>query len=110
MDRPGEVTRQEQNDLREIPGFGHVPNSASGIARRFAGVSMMLGRMEFTRTPVPLASAARESISATAAGLGGSIRTGAGAVIDCSLRRYVDDRCMFRLQHDRHYRAGQDVP
>jgi hypothetical protein len=50
-------------------GFGHVLKSASGIACRFAGVSMMLGRMEFTRTPVPLASAARESMSATAAAL-----------------------------------------
>ena len=28
---------------------------------------MMLGKIEFTRTPVPLASAASESISATAA-------------------------------------------
>jgi hypothetical protein len=50
-------------------GFGQVAKSASGIAFRFATVSMMLGRIEFTRTPVPLQSAARESMSATAAAL-----------------------------------------
>jgi len=48
-------------------GFGHVEKSASGIACRFAAVSIMLGKIEFTRTPVPFASAANESISATAA-------------------------------------------
>jgi len=48
-------------------GLGQVEKSALGIAFRFAGVSMMLGKIEFTRTPVPLRSAARESISAKAA-------------------------------------------
>ena len=48
-------------------GFGHAAKSAPGIACRFAGVSMMLGKIEFTRTPVPFASAASESIIATAA-------------------------------------------
>jgi hypothetical protein len=48
-------------------GFGHLEKSASGIAFRLACVSMMLGRIEFARTPVPFKSAARESINATAA-------------------------------------------
>jgi hypothetical protein len=50
-------------------GFGHEAKSAFGIACRFAGVSMMLGRMELTLTPVPFVSAASESMSATAAAL-----------------------------------------
>jgi len=37
------------------------------MALRFASVSIMLGRIEFARTPVPLKSAAMESIIATAA-------------------------------------------
>ena len=48
-------------------GFGHFVKSAVGIAFRFASVSMMLGSIEFTRTPFPLSSAANESIMATAA-------------------------------------------
>jgi len=48
-------------------GFGHEAKSAPGIACLFIGVSIMLGRMELTLIPVPLLSAARESISATAA-------------------------------------------
>jgi len=48
-------------------GFGHFVKSELGIALRFASVSMMLGSTEFTRTPVPLMSAANESIIATAA-------------------------------------------
>src|SRR5690348_6462276 len=50
-------------------GVGHLLKSAFGIARRFAAVSMMLGRTELARTPVPFKSAARESIIATAAAL-----------------------------------------
>ena len=34
-------------------GFGHCVKLAVGIAFRLAEVSMMLGRIEFTRTPVP---------------------------------------------------------
>jgi hypothetical protein len=34
-----------------------------GIAFRFTAVSMMLGRIEFTLTPVPFTSAASESIA-----------------------------------------------
>jgi hypothetical protein len=48
-------------------GFGHFVKSAFGMALRFASVSMTLGSMEFVRTPVPLRSAAKESIIATAA-------------------------------------------
>src|SRR5713101_6589255 len=48
-------------------GFGHCVKSELGIALRFASVSMMLGSTELTRTPVPLRSAANESIIATAA-------------------------------------------
>src|SRR5260370_23029153 len=48
-------------------GFGHAAKSAFGIACRFTAVSMMLGRIEFTLTPVPFTSAASESIIATAA-------------------------------------------
>ena len=48
-------------------GFGHFAKSALGMAFRLASVSMMLGRIEFTRTPVPFTSAANESIIATAA-------------------------------------------
>src|SRR6267154_3872898 len=48
-------------------GFGHFEKSAVGMALRFAAVSMMLGRIEFTRTPLPFRSAAKESIRATAA-------------------------------------------
>ena len=48
-------------------GFGHLAKSAFGIALRLASVSMMLGKTEFTRTPVPLSSAASESIKARAA-------------------------------------------
>jgi hypothetical protein len=48
-------------------GFGHFEKSAFGIALRFASVSMMLGRIVFTRTPLPFRSAAKESTMATAA-------------------------------------------
>src|SRR2546429_3592424 len=48
-------------------GFGHFEKSAFGIALRLASVSMMLGRMVFTRTPLPFTSAARASSIATAA-------------------------------------------
>ena len=48
-------------------GFGQSAKSALGIALRLASVSMMLGRIEFTRTPLPFRSAARESSSASAA-------------------------------------------
>jgi len=47
-------------------GFGHFAKSALGIAFRFTSVSMMLGKIEFTLTPVPFTSAASESIIATA--------------------------------------------
>src|SRR5260370_17864943 len=50
-------------------GFGHFKKSAFGMALRFASVPMMLGRIEFTRTPVPFKSAPRASIMATAAAL-----------------------------------------
>src|SRR5579871_4652906 len=50
-------------------GVGHFEKSAPGMAWRLAGVSMMLGRMELTRTPLPARSAASESISASAAAL-----------------------------------------
>ena len=50
-------------------GFGHLAKSALGITFRFISVSMMLGRIEFTRTPVPFSSAASESIMATAPAL-----------------------------------------
>ncbi len=48
-------------------GLGHLEKSALGMALRLAGVSMMLGRTELARTPVPRRSAASESMSATAA-------------------------------------------
>src|SRR5438045_8706012 len=50
-------------------GFGHLEKSAPGIALRLTAVSIMPGRTEFARTPVPLRSAASESIIATAAAL-----------------------------------------
>jgi hypothetical protein len=45
-------------------GLGQRSKFALGIASRFALVSMMLGSTEFTRTPVPRVSAARDSIIA----------------------------------------------
>jgi len=48
-------------------GLGHFAKSAVGIAFLLVSVSKILGRMEFTRTPVPLRSAAREFIIAIAA-------------------------------------------
>jgi hypothetical protein len=48
-------------------GFGHFPKSALGIAFRFASVSMILGKIELRRTPLPFRSAARESVIARAA-------------------------------------------
>src|SRR4030095_9235647 len=48
-------------------GLGHFAKSALGMAFLLASVSMILGRTEFTRTPVPLRSAAREYIIAIAA-------------------------------------------
>ena len=48
-------------------GLGYFVKSEPGMGLRFASVSMMLGSMEFARTPVPFKSAARESITATAA-------------------------------------------
>src|SRR6266849_4515139 len=48
-------------------GFGHLEKSAAGMALRLASVSIMLGRMEFTRMPLPFRSAASESSMATAA-------------------------------------------
>src|SRR5216684_5632772 len=50
-------------------GFGHFEKSALGMALRFTSVSMMLGRIEFTRTPVPFKSWARQSMRARAAAL-----------------------------------------
>ncbi len=50
-------------------GLGHSSKSASGMAWRLAGVSMMLGRMELTRMPVPLRSLAREPVRASRAAL-----------------------------------------
>ena len=61
---------QKENDASDIArAFGHFAKSALGMALRFASVSMMLGRIEFARTPVPFRSAASESIMATAAAL-----------------------------------------
>ena len=48
-------------------GLGHFEKSAFGMALRLTAVSMTLGSTEFTRTPVPATSAARESINASAA-------------------------------------------
>ena len=48
-------------------GLGHFAKSALGMAFLLGSVSMILGRTEFTRTPVPLRSAAREFIIAIAA-------------------------------------------
>src|SRR5438270_417718 len=41
--------------------FGHLVKSAFGMALRFGSVSMMLGRMLFTRTPVPVNFVALEA-------------------------------------------------
>src|SRR6185436_6348563 len=48
-------------------GLGHFAKSALGMAFLLGSVSMILGSTEFTRTPVPLRSAAREFIIAIAA-------------------------------------------
>jgi glutamate racemase len=59
---------QRKRTTRAISsGFGHVAKSASGIALRFASVSMIEGRIVFTLTPVSFRSAASEVIRATAA-------------------------------------------
>src|SRR5579872_3095591 len=50
-------------------GLGHFVKSVPGMVLRLAAVSMMLGKIEFTRTPLPLRSAANDSIIATAAAL-----------------------------------------
>ena len=47
--------------------FQHIYMLILYAVSSFAWVSMMLGRMEFTRTPLPFRSAASESIIATAA-------------------------------------------
>jgi len=65
----GIVAAQNRITRATSSGFGHFEKSAPGIACRLGSVSMMLGRIEFTRTPVPLSSAANESSNATAAAL-----------------------------------------
>jgi hypothetical protein len=63
-------------------GFGHFAKSASGIALRFAAVSMMLGKIEFARTPVPFKSAARQSTIADSGGFRSGIGRRATSMID----------------------------
>jgi hypothetical protein len=53
VDHLGIVTAQEENHLRYISGLWPLAKSASGIVLQFASVSMMLGRIEFARMPVP---------------------------------------------------------
>ena len=49
------------------PGFGHRAWGASGMERRFVGVSMMLGTIAFTQIEVPESSSASERVSAATA-------------------------------------------
>ena len=52
-DQTGVVAAEEQDDSGDFLGPGPLEKSAFGMAFRLAGVSMMLGRTEFARTPVP---------------------------------------------------------
>jgi len=63
------VTARDASDSRKAttsarsPGFTQREASASGMSRRLAGVSMMLGRMALTVTPTSLHSSAKASVS-----------------------------------------------
>jgi hypothetical protein len=68
MDDTDTVTAQEQDYLGDILGLW--PGCKIGTCHHsllFTSVSIILGRIEFTRTPVSFTSAANESIIATAA-------------------------------------------
>ena len=70
-------------------GLGQVAKSASGIALRFAGVSMILGKIEFARTPVrPFGAVLRRRTAAFPQWLGGEDRaSGGGTRVASSVSR-----------------------
>ena len=51
------------------PVVGHIDGSASGIARRFAGVSMIEGTTALTQIPSPASSSDNDIVSASTAAL-----------------------------------------
>jgi len=64
MSRAAADARKQITSARES-GFTQCVGSALGIERRFAGVSMMLGRTEFAVISVPRVSAAIACVIAT---------------------------------------------
>ncbi|HTF71796.1 MAG TPA: hypothetical protein VK638_54930 [Edaphobacter sp.] len=69
MDHLGIVAAQKQNYPRDLEGLWPLCKIGIGHGFPVGFVSMMLGRIEFTRTAVPFKSSASESISANAAAL-----------------------------------------
>ncbi len=88
------IAAQEQYvTLAMSSGFGHFAKSALGIAFRFASVSMMLGRTEFTRTPVPLRSSCKRIYHGNGRRLRSSISRGAAeSDRSAAFRRDIYDR------------------
>src|SRR3989442_5863090 len=63
------IAAQEKDDASDLLRPGPLREIRLGMALRLTAVSIMLGRIEFARTPVPLRSVASESNIATAAAL-----------------------------------------